>query len=125
MLLDRADYVLHHAGSGSESNSWGSDLLPSEVLRRNFWFCTIDDPSVLELRDHIGVDHIMVESDYPHADSTWPDTQHVVAASMGHFPEADQRAMAAGNAARLFRHALPEHDDWRPAGRRPDLEAAP
>jgi predicted TIM-barrel fold metal-dependent hydrolase len=125
MLLDRADYVLLHAGSGNESTSWGSDLRPSEVLRRNFWFCTIDDPSVLELRDHIGVDHIMVESDYPHADSTWPDTQHVVAASMGHFPEAERRAMAAGNAARLFRHALPEHDDWRSADHRPDPEVAP
>ena len=51
---------------------------PSEVLRRNFWFCTIDDPSIVELRHRIGVDHIMVESDYPHADSTWPDTQAVL-----------------------------------------------
>ena len=27
------------------------------------------------VRDRIGVDHILVESDYPHADSSWPDTQ--------------------------------------------------
>jgi hypothetical protein len=89
------------------------------VLKRNFWFCTIDDPSVLGLRHRIGVDHIMVESDYPHADSTWPDTQTVMAASMGHLPDRDLRMMAAGNAARLFRHPLPESDDWRPIGRRP------
>jgi predicted TIM-barrel fold metal-dependent hydrolase len=118
MLLDRVDYVVHHSGSGSSPTAWSSDLLPSEVLRRNFWFCTIDDPSVLGLRDHIGVDHIMVESDYPHADSTWPDTQAVVAASMGGLPEGDLRSMAAGNAARLFRHPLPPSDDWRPAERR-------
>jgi hypothetical protein len=61
----------------------------------------------------------MVESDYPHADSTWPDTQEVLAASMGQLPERDLRMMAAGNAARLFRHPLPESDDWRPADRRP------
>ena len=30
-------------------------------------------------RHRIGVDHIMVESDYPHADSTWPDTQALLA----------------------------------------------
>ncbi len=119
MLLDRVDYVLHHSASGSSPSGWPSDLLPSEVLKRNFWFCTIDDPSVLGLRQRIGVDHIMVESDYPHADSTWPDTQTVMAASMGHLPDRDLRMMAAGNAARLFRHPLPESDDWRPIGRRP------
>jgi predicted TIM-barrel fold metal-dependent hydrolase len=119
MLLDRVDYVVHHSASGSSPTGWSSDLMPSEVLQRNFWFCTIDDPSVLELRDRIGVDHIMVESDYPHADSTWPDTQGVLAASMGHVPESELRSMAAGNAARLFRHPLPEVDDWRPPGRRP------
>jgi len=119
MLLDRVDYVLRHSASGTESVAWPSDLLPSDVLRRNFWFCTIDDPSVLALREHIGADHIMVESDYPHADSTWPDTQAVLAASMGHMPESEVRAMAAGNAARLFRHPLPDQDDWRPPERRP------
>jgi predicted TIM-barrel fold metal-dependent hydrolase len=119
MLLDRLDYVLHHSGSGSAENHWPSDLLPSEVLKRNFWFCSIDDPSVVELRERIGVDHIMVESDYPHADSTWPDTQAVLRASMGHLPQDELRRMAAGNAAALFRHPLPEVDDWRPPGLRP------
>jgi predicted TIM-barrel fold metal-dependent hydrolase len=113
MLMDRTDYVVSHSASGSESNAWPSSLLPSEVLRRNFWFCSIDDPSTVALRDVIGVDHIMVESDYPHADSSWPDTQAVVAATWGHIPEGELRAIAAGNAARLFRHALPDRDDWR------------
>jgi predicted TIM-barrel fold metal-dependent hydrolase len=113
MLLDRVDFVLAHSGSGSESTSWPSELAPSEVLRRNFWFCTIDDPSVIELRHRIGIDHIMAESDYPHADSTWPDTQAVIEASLGRLPEAELRMIAAENAARLFRHPLPPTDDWR------------
>ncbi len=123
MLIDRLDYVLQHSASGSASNHWPSDLLPSEVLKRNFWFCTIDDPSVVDLRERIGLDHIMVESDYPHADSTWPDTQAVLAASMGHLPPDELRRMAAGNAADLFRHPLPEADDWRPPARRPPVGA--
>ncbi len=118
MLLDRLDYVLRHSGSGSRDH-WPSDLLPSEVLQRNFWFCTIDDPSVVELRHRIGVGHIMVESDYPHADSTWPDTQSVLESSMGRVPRDELRRMAAGNAAGLFRHPLPAEDDWRPPARRP------
>ena len=33
------------------------------------------------MRHRIGVDHILVESDYPHADSSWPDTQPVLKGS--------------------------------------------
>ena len=88
-------------------------MLPSEVLRRNFWFCSIDDPSMIELRHRIGVDHIMVESDYPHADSTWPDTQAVLARAFAALDDDELRMVAASNAARLFRHPLPERDDWR------------
>jgi len=113
MLMDRVDYVLAHSASGTESIAWPSDLRPSEVLRRSFWFCTLDDPSIVPLRRTIGVEHIMVESDYPHADSTWPDTQQVLLASMGDLPDAELRAIAGGNAARLFRHPLPASDDWR------------
>ena len=113
MLLDRVDYVLAHSASGNESGAWHSDLLPSDVLRRNFWFCSIDDPSLVDLRHVIGVDHIMVESDYPHADSTWPDTQAVLEKTLGSLPEAELRLMAYGNAATLFRHPLPDKDDWR------------
>jgi predicted TIM-barrel fold metal-dependent hydrolase len=113
MLMDRVDYVVAHSASGTESTAWPSPLRPSEVLGRNFFFCTIDDPSVIELRHRIGVGHIMLESDYPHADSTWPDTQAVMEATMGAIPETELRAIAAGNASGLFRHPLPEADDWR------------
>ena len=113
MLMDRADYVLSHSASGTESKAWPSTMRPSEVLGRSFWFCSIDDPSVVPLRHKIGVDHIMVESDYPHADSSWPDTQHVLAEAWGSLPDDELRAVAAGNAGRLFRHPLPPKDDWR------------
>ena len=76
MLADRLDYV--HGWSGHGRQAWPStELTPTEVLLRNFWFCSLDDPSIWPIRDRIGVDHIMVEVDYPHADSTWPDTQDV------------------------------------------------
>ena len=94
--------MLSHSASGTESVTWKSELLPSEVLGRNFYFCSIDDPSVVELRSRIGVDHIMVESDYPHADSTWPDTQAVLASTFGHLPDDELRAIAAGNAVAGF-----------------------
>ena len=59
----------------------GIDLTPREVMQRNFWFCSLeDDVGVRRARDHIGVDHILVETDYPHLDGTWPDTQEILLA---------------------------------------------
>ena len=106
MLLDRLDYVMEHSASGM-AGVWDGDLTPSEAVQRNFWFCTIDDPTTLRVRDRIGVDHIMIESDYPHADSSWPDTQALLADRLAGLPAADVAKLTHENASRLFRHPLP------------------
>jgi predicted TIM-barrel fold metal-dependent hydrolase len=108
MLLDRLDYVMAHSAQGA--SAWTSvELLPSEVLQRNFWFCTIDDPSTLPARGRIGVEHIMLECDYPHADSTWPDIQAIAGARFAEagLSEDEIALITHANAARLFRHPLP------------------
>ncbi|MGH9307420.1 MAG: amidohydrolase family protein [Acidimicrobiales bacterium] len=107
MLLDRLDYIIDQSGHGR--GAWMSaELKPAEVVRRNFWFCTIDDPSMLACRHRIGVDHIMVETDYPHADSTWPDTQAFLTRRLEGIPDHEIRMITHENAARLFRHPLPD-----------------
>jgi predicted TIM-barrel fold metal-dependent hydrolase len=103
MLRDRLDNIVDRSRYGL-----GWDVRPAEVLRRNFWFCTIDDPSTIDTRHAIGVDHIMVEVDYPHGDSTWPDTQDVIRQCWGHIPADELRAMCCENAAALYRHPLPD-----------------
>ena len=65
------------------------------------------------MRYTIGIDHIMVESDYPHADSSWPDTQQLLTDTWGELPDDELRMVAGLNAAGLFRHPLPKQDDWR------------
>jgi len=106
MLADRLDYEYHWSGHGRRA--WPStDISPTEVLLRNFWFCSLDDPSIWPIRDRIGVDHIMVEVDYPHADSTWPETQDFLADRLSSLSTAEQRAICYQNAAELFRHPLP------------------
>jgi hypothetical protein len=102
MLLDRLDNVVDRSGYGK-----GWDERPSDVLRRNFWFCTIDDPSTIDTRHRIGVDHVMVEVDYPHGDSTWPNTQDILRKAWGHIPPGELRQMCSLNAAALFRQPLP------------------
>jgi len=103
MLIDRLDNIVDRSGYAGD---W--PVRPADVLRRNFWFCTIDDPSTIDTRHTIGVENIMVEVDYPHGDGTWPDTQRVIGELWGHVPPDELRAMCCENAARLYRHPLPE-----------------
>jgi predicted TIM-barrel fold metal-dependent hydrolase len=104
-LLDRLDHVSRfHELYGTWN---GIEPLPADVLRRNFYFCAVEDPSNMRLRDRIGVDHVMVESDYPHLDSTWPNTQAIVRDSLAGASPADVRAICWENASRLFRHPVP------------------
>lgn len=106
MLLDRLDYIVDHSGSGMAA--WtSSDRRPSDALRDAFWFCLLDDPSSLSLLDRIGVDRVLFETDYPHADSLWPGVQDSVEQLLGHLPDETIRKITHENAAGLFRHPLP------------------
>ena len=106
LLAERADYALDHPVSSGET-SWEGGLRPSEVLRRNFFFGTLNDHALSGVRLAVGLDHVLQESGYPHSDSTWPDTQKAVARNLGPLPPADIARVAYGNAARLFGHPLP------------------
>jgi predicted TIM-barrel fold metal-dependent hydrolase len=105
MLLDRLDNIVDR--SGYAEGGFGPQLRPADVMRRNFWFCTLDDPSTIDTRHRIGVENIMVEVDYPHGDGTWPETQQVIEKCWGHIPDDELRLMTHANAAKLFRHPLP------------------
>lgn len=105
MLIDRLDNIMARSGYGS---GWGdAHRSPSDVLRRNFWFCMIDDPSTIVTRETIGVENILFESDYPHGDGTWPDTQRVIEQVLGDLPVDQIRMITHENAARLYGHPLP------------------
>jgi predicted TIM-barrel fold metal-dependent hydrolase len=104
-LLDRLDHMLsYHEMYGTWA---GIELTPAEVLQRNFWFCAVEDPTAFALRDRIGVDKILLESDYPHCDSTWPDTQTVIEREIGGLPADDVRKITWENASKLYRHPVP------------------
>jgi predicted TIM-barrel fold metal-dependent hydrolase len=102
MLMDRLDNAVDRSQHGA---IW--EERPADVMKRNFWFCSIDDPSTIDTRYRIGVENIMVEVDYPHGDCTWPDTQLVIEKAWGHIPTNELRAMCCENAAALYRHPLP------------------
>ena len=105
MLLDRLDFM---ADRGEYlSNGYGPTSARPTWLRRNFWFCTIDDPSTIDTRHRIGVEHVMLEVDYPHGDSTWPDTQTRHRGALGPHPRRRAAADDPRERRALFRHPLP------------------
>lgn len=106
-LVDRIEHCFRYR---EFTGGWvDEDLHPLEVLRRNFWFCALDDAAGFEMIDRIGADRVMVECDYPHADSTWPDTQPFLHAQIASLPEGIKEKVTWSNAAELFRHPVPDH----------------
>lgn len=105
MLLERLDGICDRGGYGLEGMA---GMRPADVMRRNFWFCTIEDVAPMETRHTIGVENICVEVDYPHGDSTWPDTQAVIEKNWGHLPAHELRRICSENAAELYRTPLPD-----------------
>jgi predicted TIM-barrel fold metal-dependent hydrolase len=106
-LLDRMDRIFDYP----HLKTWGrhganSDITPSEVVHRNFWFCAIDEPSTWQMRHLIGVEHLMVETDYPHTDSSWPNSQEVLARQLAALEPAENEMVTWRNACALFRHDL-------------------
>ena len=99
--IERADRMwLRHKGySGLD------ETLPSEIYRQNMYLCMIEEPVCLKYRDDIGVDHIMWECDYPHTDTTWPDSQSTTEEVLKLANVSDEEAdlITHGNAERVFR----------------------
>jgi predicted TIM-barrel fold metal-dependent hydrolase len=107
-LIDRLDHCYKYQ-LGYLPTWRDVDLSPADVLRRNFWFCAIDDESGLLTRHVIGVENILMESDYPHADSTWPHTQATLQRHMRDIPDDEVRRMCWQNAVELFGMPTPPH----------------
>ena len=104
-LMDRIDHVGRYQ---DVYGTWtGIDLTPREVLQRNFWFCALEDEAAFDVRDVVGVDHITVETDYPHLDGTWPRSQELLWRQIAHLSDEERHKFAWRNASELFRHPVP------------------
>jgi predicted TIM-barrel fold metal-dependent hydrolase len=105
-LFDRLDHqykkaIRHHHIEGSE-------LSAADILRRNFWFNLMDEPSAMVHVDRIGVDRILFETDFPHSDASWPNSQELFGEHAKLLDEDAVRKIGWENSAKLFRHPVPE-----------------
>jgi predicted TIM-barrel fold metal-dependent hydrolase len=77
-------------------------MRPSDFFHRNVLLSFQEDDIGIRLRDVIGVDNIMWGSDYPHSESTFPQSRKILAQLLAGVPEDEQAKIVGGNTARLY-----------------------
>ena len=100
-ILERVDDVWR------EHRAWGgvADIVPeppSTYYYRQVFGCFFRDKHGLNSLNEVGVDNITFETDYPHTDTTWPNTKEVAEEMMGHLPQDIVWKIVRGNAARML-----------------------
>ena len=101
-VIERADKVW------MENRGWGgvADKVtrpPSEMYYERVYGCFFDDAHGLESLESVGVDNVTFETDYPHSDSTWPDTKSVAEELTKGLDDETIYKIIRGNAIRMLR----------------------
>jgi predicted TIM-barrel fold metal-dependent hydrolase len=99
-FLERCDnvYKRNHVWTGQDFG----DELPSDVFRRHFLTCYIEDRAGVLLRDLIGIDNIAWECDFPHIDTTWPNAAESFFSGTQGMSDAERAKVGYENAARWY-----------------------
>ena len=101
-VLERADTLW----AERSDNSFGTSLPhpPTSYIPGRIYGCIFDDEIGLRNRDVIGIDQICFETDYPHADSTFPHSKKVAAdiCTQAGLDETETYKLLRGNAIEAF-----------------------
>ena len=77
--------------------------MPREYFRRQVFLTYEEDHLGLELLHHVGASNVMWASDYPHGDSTWPNSLRCIRESgLASLDAADRQRILWDNAAGLY-----------------------
>jgi predicted TIM-barrel fold metal-dependent hydrolase len=77
-------------------------MRPSDFFHRNVFLSFQEDAIGIRLRDIIGVDNMMWGSDYPHSESTFPQSRQILSQILAGVPEDECARIVGGNTARLY-----------------------
>lgn len=99
--VNRLDHVFSKVANAKQL-----PLKPSEYVRRNVWATFQDDPLGARTWEIFGADNYMWASDFPHADSTFPNSQKVIRENFAGVPEKITQAIVFDNANRLYNMGL-------------------
>jgi predicted TIM-barrel fold metal-dependent hydrolase len=101
-VLERADKLW----AERSDNSFGTSLPhpPTSYIAGRVYGCIFDDETGLKNRDAVGIDQICFETDYPHADSTFPHSKKVAAdiCAQAGLDDTETYKLIRGNAIAAF-----------------------
>ena len=83
------------------------DNLPSEYFYRQIYSTFFNDHVGGKLFSWWGTDNCMWSNDYPHQNSTWPNSRAVIERDMGHLPAADRDRLLNTNVRKLYNLKAP------------------
>jgi predicted TIM-barrel fold metal-dependent hydrolase len=100
-------YILERVDNTWTNHRWSLEdrqtaRPPSEYYQEHIFGCFIHDPHGAANIERIGVDNVTLEVDYPHADTTWPNSVEVVRAELAHLTAEQRYKVVRGNAIQLF-----------------------
>jgi len=100
-------YILERSDFAWDRHRWYQDIdkeaRPSDLFRKHFWGCFIDDEHGVINRHTIGVDRLTLEIDYPHSDSNWPNSRKRAAEVLADVPDDEVEMIVETNARRMLR----------------------
>ncbi len=106
-VLSTMDYT-YRERQGEAIYRFKNGMMPSDFFRRNVVLSFQEDAIGIRLRDAIGVDNLMWGSDYPHSESTFPQSRKILAEILTGVPDDEQAKIAGGNTARVYRFDMAE-----------------
>jgi predicted TIM-barrel fold metal-dependent hydrolase len=107
----------HERGEAKGETRFDLDTDIRRLFKDHVFGTFIEDHAGLRLLDVIGEDNVMLECDYPHSDSTWPDTIALANKWLGDLPEDVQHKITVGNACRVYDFTPADPATLAPAAR--------
>ena len=101
-LDDTYDKFLDAAEFWKRNGGLALTMEPSRYFKRQVWATFQTDHAGLRMLDVLGDDRVMWASDYPHADSTWPESQKAIEDNFKDVPAASRRRILCDNARTLY-----------------------
>ena len=77
--------------------------MPSEYFREHVYTTFQDDWTVFQVKDLCNIRRLLWANDFPHSDSTWPESQAVLARHAAHLTESERDLVLHDNVADLYR----------------------
>ena len=78
------------------------DRMPSEYITEHFSWGFMRNIAGVRVRDQIGVENMIWATDFPHAETDWPESQNVIEEIFVGVPEDELRKMLSGNVIAYF-----------------------